>query len=182
MKIIKIILASLILLLIGIRALSINIEEARPVFKEIGFLCSIFNTYCTVSDVVDNHLLAQTQFGGRIIVSSGLIGKLNVNQLRAVLYHEAGHAVFKHPEKTYRYYIDCMPDKCNETIYNSMRRQFELQADRFSALVLKYTNQDEGLSEALLIVTPIDQVNVTHPSHPSTMERIERIRRIYYGQ
>lgn len=182
MKVIKIILAIGILLLMGNRALSINIDEARPIFGEITLLCSMFGTHCTVTDVVDNHMFAQTQFNGRIIISSGLLAKLNTNQTRAVLYHEAGHAVLKHVERTYRYHQDCMPDKCNQEFIDGVRRQHEIHADRFATLVLKHTHQHEGLSEALLIITPTDQINVTHPSHPSTIERIERIRRVYYGQ
>lgn len=182
MKIAKILLVIGILFLMGNRALSINIEEARPIFKEITLLCGMFGTHCTVTDVVDNHMFAQTQFNGRIIISSGLLAKLNTNQTRAVLYHEAGHAVLKHVERTYGYHQDCIPDKCNQEFINEMRRQHELHADRFATLVLRYTHQHEGLSEALIIITPIDQMGVTHPSHPSTLDRIKEIRRVYYGR
>lgn len=182
MRIIKIILVVLILILIGTKALSITIDEAKPIFDEITVLCRIFGTHCTVEDVVSNNTFAQTQFNGRIIISSGLLEKLNENQTKSVLYHEAGHAILKHVERTYKYFKECMPDSCNDMLFTSMRRQFELQADRFAAYVLKFTNQHEGLSEALLIITPTDQINVTHPSHPSTIERIECIRRVYYGR
>ena len=181
MKIIKVILASVILLLMGIRAYPITVEEAKPVFTEIGILCNMFNAYCTVSSVPDSHLFAQTQFNGRIIISTGLLEKLNINQVRAVLYHEAGHAVLKHPEKTYKYYTECMPNGCSDNIYMAVRKEYELQADRFAVLVLKYTKQKETLSEALYIITPIEELNTVHPSHPSTSYRIEQIQRIYYG-
>lgn len=176
------ILILLIVIMLGISmcpAFAVTAEEQIKLFNEAQQLCKLYRTECTVSVVKDNTLAAQTGAYGKIQVSSEMIKRFNENQLRATLYHEVGHVVFKHVETTAEYLYMCNIQRvCNKDYFDNMRRQNELQADRFASHVLKFTGKKNELPEALLILTPPDKINETYPSHPSTAERIERIRRI----
>ena len=171
-----------IVMMLGIAmcpAFGATVEEQVKVFNETQQLCKIYRTKCTVDIVKHKELSAQTGPYGRILVSSGMIKRFNENQLRATLYHEVGHVVFRHVETTAEYLYMCNIQRaCNKEYFDNMRRQNELQADRFASYVLKFTGKKNELPEALLILTPPDKLNETYPSHPSTAERIERIRRI----
>lgn len=154
-------------------------EERELVYKETSTICSIYLTKCTVKEVEDQSMWAVTTPYGKIRVSSGLAETLTEAQLRGVLYHEAGHVVFRHVEKTTKYLEECMPEaRCNKNYLEAFKKQNEIQADRFSVLAMVLTGKPEGLSEALKIITPPKDFYKTHPTHPSTAERIYRIRRL----
>lgn len=173
----------LILLLIGLPTLAITDKEKQGLFIEAKVLCSMFAKQCKVVEETNKSMYAQTGIDNVISISSALLDRMNQKQVRSVLYHEVGHVVYGHVEKNFEYIMECSAEgTCNNPIYHEMRRNAELQADRFAIYVLKYTRQEEGLIEALLILTPKDMINTTHSTHPSTADRIKQIERLYYGK
>jgi len=160
-------------------AFPVTIEEKDRVFTEARYLCKVYRTTCNPEVIQDDRLIGETGAYGRIFISTGMIKRFNVHQLRATVYHEVGHVVFRHVEKTSEYLYICGQQRsCNPEYFDEMRRKNEYQADRFASYVLKFTNRRNELPEALLILTPPADTNKTFHSHPSTTDRIKQIRNI----
>lgn len=154
-------------------------EEYTQVFNEATTACKIYKHPCTITPIEDNKLWAQTRSGGRIEVSTKLLITMNESQVRGVIYHEVGHVVLEHIEKTAEYlYMSKLNKDYNENFFNSFRRQNELQADRFATYLGLFTFKETDLIGALIILTPTDQFYKTHISHPSTADRIQQIEQI----
>lgn len=172
-----------LLLTIGLPTLAVTSIERDDLFREVKMLCGIYGRTCKVTEIQENNLFAETHYGGDIVISTGMLNRMNKSQVRGVLYHEVGHVVLKHVEDMFNYLQECQRyNTCSTSYISAVRRSKEFQADRFATYVLKTTNQPEGLSEALLIITPEKDLYTTHPTHPSTADRINQIRRIYYGE
>lgn len=180
MKFIKIVLLAIIIILLAVPVADAVTDKQRDkVFKEVTILCNIYRKSCTIEIVDNNYLIARTQAFGKIIVSTGMIKTMNEDQFRSVLFHEVGHRVLEHVEKTSQYLYFCKHDKnCDNNYITEMKRRNEYEADRFSVLVLKFTRHKEALSDALLIITPPEHIYTTFPTHPSTADRIKQIDRI----
>lgn len=180
MKFIKLVLFIIIIILMAcLVARGATDKERDKVFKEIELLCKIYNKTCTLQIIDDNHLIARTHAFGNIEVSTSIIRALDKDQLRSVLLHEVGHRVLEHVEKTSQYLYFCQrSNNCDNNYIAEMRRRNEYEADKFATLVVKFTKHKEALSEALLIITPVDDVYKTFPTHPSTADRIYQIDRI----
>lgn len=160
-------------------AFAVTAEEQTKVFNETISLCKLYRTQCNINVVKEEYLGAQTGAYGKIFITTGLLKRFNEAQLRSTLYHEVGHVVFKHVETTAEYIYICRNQHtCNEDYLNNMRRFNESQADRFASYVLKFTNKKNELPEALLILTPKEDINKTFSSHPSTADRIREISKI----
>lgn len=158
-------------------------KEQDKVIKEAVTLCKIYLKQCTVHIVKYEGLGAQTRYGGDIYITNSLVEKLTEPQMRSVLFHEVGHVVLEHIEKTAQYQQSCEYYKtCNSEALSTVHRNYEYEADRFAVLVTKFTGKPEGLEGALVIITPKDMFNTTHATHPSTADRIQRIRKLYYGK
>lgn len=154
-----------------------SLGEYNKLAEETSGVCQVFKTTCTIKLVEHPKMWAQTKAYGAIEISTELVDKMNEAQVRGVLYHEAGHAVLQHVEKSAEYlYTTKRMGTYNETLYHNMRRQYELQADRFAVFTGILINKDTDLAGALRILTPLDQYYTTHSSHPSTADRINQIQ------
>ena len=161
-------------------------QEQDKVFGETARVCKVFNKTCTVHVVKYEGYGAQTRYGGDIYITNSLANRLNEKQLRSVMYHEVGHVVLEHIEKTAQELYNCkQSNSCNPEQVSAIHRKYEYQADRFSVLTTLFTGKGEGLSEALTIITPPDQFYKTQATHPSTADRIEAINKLtggFYGR
>lgn len=164
-------------------AFGATVKERDKVFKEATNLCKIYLKQCSIHYVNYDGMAAQTKYNGNIYISSGFVDKLTEAQLRSVLYHEVGHVVLEHIEKSAQYQYTCnYYNTCNQEAVSNIHRKYEYEADRFAVLVTKFTGKPEGLEGALKIITPPSDMNTTQTTHPSTSDRIREIRRLYYGQ
>lgn len=175
---IKIILIILTLILLAPIVFAISTKDFQQIKNEAESLCTLYNTRCTITVVDSDTPGAITKEFGKIEVSTKLLDILNSYQVRAVIYHEVGHVVLKHVDKTIDYFAGC-GKFCNPDYIAVFRRQYELQADRFSLYTCMFTNKSCDLEGALLKLTPPERVNKSSSSHPSTAKRILQIRRIY---
>lgn len=168
----------LILLSLSIQSVwAITPTERDKLFTETVLLCKVFNKRCIVNQVRDDNLWAHTKYYGQIEISTGILETMDVHQVRGVLYHEAGHAILEHVEKTAWYlYNTNQNNTFNEQAFYELRRKYEFQADRFATYIIKLTRQREGLSEALLILVPPQYYHTTSDTHPSVADRIQQIR------
>lgn len=156
-----------------------TVKEYTQVFKEATAVCKVYKHPCTIEAIKDDKMWAITMAQGKIQVSTKLLETMNQAQVRGVVYHETGHAVFQHVEKSAEYMYESMLNGTfDKDYYNEFRRQNELQADRFATYLGLFTLKDTDLIGALIILTPPDDFYKTHPSHPSTNDRIEQIEQI----
>lgn len=160
-----------------------TMQEAQKVFKEGQHICSIYRQQCIIKPVRDKKLLAQTKPYGYIDVSTYLIDKLTIEQLRGVVYHEVGHRVMQHVEKTAEYlYTSKYNGTFDKEYFSEFRKKNELQADKFAVYIGMFTFKSIDLVGALIAITPREDFYIEGETHPSTADRIENIRRLYYGQ
>lgn len=166
-----------VMLGLGLRpAFGITQCEKEHLFKETEIVCAIFNKPCTVKEVEATHLGARTSAYGNITVTSKLLEVMNEREIRGVLYHEAGHRILEHVEKTSEHLMICKHNNsCNMKYISAMKREYEFQADRFATYLVKTLGIPEGLADALRIITPQEDFNKTHSTHPSTADRIKQI-------
>lgn len=154
-------------------------QEYEQVFNEARAACKVYRTPCSITIVPHRGMFAQTKNDGQIEVSSGLLSYLTQAQVRGVIYHEVGHVVHRDVEKNAEYlYMTRLNNNFNKEFYFSMRRQAELQADRFAIYLGLFTFKDADLIGALIVITPPDEFYKTHLSHPSTADRIKAMERI----
>lgn len=181
-------LRRLFILITCLLTCSVTVQAATPeqfvkVASEGKQICKLYRTTCTVRPVAHEKLWAITKPFGEIEISTGMIEKLNEAQLRGVIYHEVGHRVLQHVEKTAEYiYISKYNKTFNQEVLNDFRRKNELQADKFAIYFSLFTLRNIDLKGALLIITPKQDMYITGNTHPSTADRIKNIRRLYYGQ
>ena len=136
--------------------------------------------------------------GGSIYVHTGLLAMTNNHELAAVLGHELGHALKRHPTRsmTRAYGVDYLAGlvlKTNKSQLKSIAlqvakqgilikygREEELEADAVSADLLRKAGlPTEGL---ISFLTKIQQLESKKPglvffsSHPPTAERVRRLQ------
>lgn len=174
-----ILLTLLVLMVTALSVTAITIQEAQPIKQEGEFICKLYNTKCDIIFVDNEYPYARTRLYGIINVSNSLVEMMNKDELRSVIYHEVGHRVLKHVEQ-----IATLIDNpaISKREISEFRYKKELEADRFATLLVKYTKRKEGLSSALLKITPPEFIDKDSPTHPSTRLRIIKIRNIYYGK
>lgn len=176
---IKRLLVLLGVLSIGLSCQASTLIERTKVFNETMDVCRAYHTKCTIGVIQNDRLLANTYEGGRILVSTGMLETMDEKQLRSVIFHEVGHVVMHHVENTKGYIQACKySNSCNQEFIYQMMRSYELKADRFSVLLTKKLGKPEGLSEALIIITPPKYLFTTSNTHPSTAARVRIIKRI----
>lgn len=166
-------------LLVGLNCSAATLVERTKVFNEAMDVCRTYHTKCTIGIIQSDRLLAQTYKDGRIIISTKMIETMDEKQLRGVVYHEVGHAVLRHVEQTTEYINSCKVNRsCNLDFIYQMMRSYELKADRFAVLLELKLRKPEGLSEALVIITPVDKLFETADTHPSTALRVRLINKL----
>lgn len=156
-----------------------TVEEYTQVFNEGISVCKMYNHPCTIKAVPSDSMWAVTMAQGNIQVSTKLLLEMNQPQVRGVVYHEVGHAVLEHIEKTAEYLYDTQrTNSFDKFYYFALRRDFEFQADRFATYLGLFTFKETDLIGALIILTPPEEFYKTQLTHPSTNDRIEQIEKI----
>ena len=176
--IIRSVLIILILILLAPIVFAIDTVTRDNLFTEVRVLCGAYGKICYPQEYKDDReMWGQTRNDNVIVLSSGLIKGMNEAQVRGVLFHEVGHVVMRHVDKTIDYLSMCGL-KCDPKAIAEMRRRYEYQADRFATFVGIFTHKEVDLEGALLILTPKEEINTTQDTHPSTADRIRAIQTI----
>ena len=182
--IIRSILIILILILLAPIVFAIDTVTRDNLFTEVRILCGAYGKVCYPREVKDDdYMWGQTRDNNTIVLSSGLIKNMNEAQVRGVLFHEVGHVVMRHVDRTIDYLYMCKL-KCDPKVIAEMRRRYEYQADRFATFVSIFTHKEVDLEGALIILTPKEEMNTVQDTHPSTADRIKAIQDIRrkYGE
>ena len=176
--IIRSVLIILTLILLAPIVFAIDTVTRDNLFTEVRILCGAYGKVCTPKEYKDDvYMWGQTRDNNIIVLSSALIKRMNEAQVRGVLFHEVGHVVFRHMDKTIDYLYMC-GNKCDPKVIAEMRRRYEYQADRFATFVSIFTHKEVDLEGALLILTDPKDINTTQDTHPSTADRIKAIQTI----
>ena len=178
------ILIIIILILLAPIVFGITTEQKDKLFTEVRMLCGTYGYICSPQEAKDfKYMWGQTSNGNVIKLSSALLNRMTEEQVRGVLYHEVGHVVFQHVDKTVDYIAMC-GSKCDPQVIAQMRRRYEYQADRFAIFTSIFTRKPIDIEGALLILTPPEKINTTELTHPSTADRIKVIQDIRrkYGE
>lgn len=175
----KKILITSILLLFGTIANAANEVEMTKVFNEVRSICPYYLQQCEPHLVISNSLQAVTHKEKNIYISSGLVKLLDEDELRAVMYHEVGHAVLRHTTREANWLVSTTANgNYSKEAYNNLRRTHEYEADRFASYTLKLMNRNNKLSEALFKIVPSQYWGIEFPTHPATTDRVHRIKMI----
>ena len=182
--IIRSILIIIVLILLAPIVFGITTDQRDRLFTEARILCHTYGYTCKPIEAVDTkYMWGQTDNYNNIRLSTALLNRMTEAQVRGVLYHEVGHVVFQHSPKTIDYLSMCR-GSCDPKAIAEMRRRYEYQADRFATFTGIFTHREVDMEGALLILTPPESINTTHPTHPSTADRIRAIQTIRrnYGE
>lgn len=154
---------------------SATLQEQEDVLLEGRMLCTIFGVRCTTVIDPSTRLFANTDGTNKITISSELGNVLTKDELRAVVYHEVGHASLKHIKKLWFFLTT---QRFDEQELKALRHKHELEADRFASYVLLVTNQPNELVSALKKIVAPEYLDKETRTHPVTTERIRRIEAI----
>lgn len=167
-----------ILLFIGLQsANAASLESTQKIFDEARGICKIYLKQCEPHLVISNQWQAVTHKEKDIYITSDLVKALTEDELRAVIYHEVGHAVLRHTTREANWLMSVSSNKTytKEAHYN-LRRIHEYEADRFASYTLKFTRRPNCLPEALFKIVPPEYWNVEFPTHPSVIDRVHKIK------
>ena len=153
--------------------------EIVQLYQEIVTLC---NTECKpVFYKDDTSLRAYSNIDNTINISSAMLYVMPIEYLRSIVYHEYAHIICKHSQqaKALLDYIkknNIIITQNDITVY---RHYQELEADKIACFLMYRDYIPNYLIDALLSVTPKENLYKRTATHPSTYDRIQRI--IYYG-
>lgn len=105
-----------------------------------------------------------------------------IEYLRSIVYHEYAHILCKHSQQTKALlgYIKKNNIIITQDDVTAYRYYQELEADKVASYLMYRDYVPNYLIEALLSVTPKENLYKRTATHPSTYDRIMRIN--YYGK
>lgn len=168
----------LALLLIG---QSCGYQDGLQVIDEVKATCNKYGHSCKVVIKQSDWKNAMTNYD-TIYVSSKLIEMLTADELRTVLYHEAGHAVLNHSQDLMKVYpkIKDLDNIQQHHIIHNYRLHKEFEADKFAIKELMIQNKPVRLTSALEKISGKKRAeSFTHPSHLDRAQSAELIMKVY---
>lgn len=153
--------------------------EIVQLYQEIVTLC---NTECKpVFYKDDTSLRAYSNIDNTINISSAMLYVMPIEYLRSIVYHEYAHLVCKHSQQTKALleYVKKNNIIITQDDVTAYRYYQELEADKVACYLMYRDYIPNYLIDALLVVTPKENIYKRTATHPSTYDRIQRI--IYYG-
>lgn len=174
----KLILILLIIFLGVSPSLSATTQEVEELFIEGKSICSDFEERCEFKTIELNTPLAYTQYR-KITIASGIYKHLTKDEVRAILYHELGHALDKHSEQGLAYYNNFYMNNGrypNAEEMKSFRYEYENKADAIAMYMLLVYKKPFTLDRALIKLEEIYDNGESSNTHPSNQLRINNIK------
>lgn len=154
--------------------------EVEQIFEEAKPICLAAMMRCNFRTLEFAAPAAYTQYNN-ITVTSGIYSILNKDEVRAIVFHEVGHAVLRHSDKAQSFYNEfTRTNKRPPTSkdISEFRHNGENQADAMAVLMLYAGRYPVTLDSALeKIVQKYNNGDVSD-SHPSSVYRIQHIKNI----
>lgn len=148
------------------------VNLARPV-------CNEHKVICTFRVVEFPRPLAYTRYND-ITLSTKTVEILTEDELRSVIFHEVAHAVLRHSNLGQQYITSIYSKKGRqptEQEIKNYRHKVELEADRYSTILLYQYGYTTKLPEALAKLST-KKYSEESISHPSDRDRINNIRNL----
>lgn len=147
------------------------VNLARPV-------CNEHKVICTFRVIDFPRPLAYTKYNN-ITLSSKTVEILTEDELRSVVFHEVAHAVLRHSNLGQQYILSIYNQgrQLTEQEIKAYRHKVELEADRYSTILLYQYGYTSKLPEALSKLSNKKYSEETL-THPSDRDRINSIRNL----
>lgn len=151
------------------------VNLARPV-------CNEHKVICTFRVIDFPRPLAYTRYNN-ITLSNKTVEILTEDELRSVVFHEVAHAVLRHSNLGQQYITSIYSKKGRqptEQEIKSYRYKVELEADRYSTILLYQYGYTTKLPEALakLSTKKYSEESISHPSDRDRINNIRNLQRI----
>lgn len=175
-RVILLLIITLIVLIemcLSIKVYGATLTDAIKVQKKLVDICNSYNKPCSVAIIKDTKPRGYTTYDGQIVFTTGLIDKLNKEQLSSVGLHEVGHNVLNHYSKMEKFLTQNEIPTENDII--AVRHSHEHQADLFAVNYLLNNNMSIALPSALEAITNPSYLNRTTVTHPSYTTRVKVI-------
>ena len=150
------------------------VNLARPV-------CNEHKVICTFRVIDFPRPLAYTKYNN-ITLSSKTVEILTEDELRGVVFHEVAHAVLRHSTLGQQYILSIYNKgrQPTEQEIKAYRHKVELEADRYSTILLYQYGYTSKLPEALAKLSnkKYSEETLTHPSDRDRINNIRNLQRI----
>ena len=151
------------------------VNLAKPV-------CNEHKVICTFKVIDFPRPLAYTQYNN-ITLSTKTVEILTAEELRSVVFHEVAHAVLRHSNLGQQYITSIYSNKGRqptEQEIKAYRHKVELEADRYSTILLYQYGYTTKLPEALakLSTKKYSEESISHPSDRDRINNIRNLQRI----
>lgn len=151
------------------------VNLAKPV-------CNEHKVICTFKVIDFPRPLAYTQYNN-ITLSTKTVEILTAEELRSVVFHEVAHAVLRHSNLGQQYIVNIYSNKGRqptEQEIKAYRHKVELEADRYSTILLYQYGYTTKLPEALakLSTKKYSEESISHPSDRDRINNIRNLQRI----
>ena len=150
------------------------VNLARPV-------CNEHKVICTFKVIEFPRPLAYTKYNN-ITLSNKTVEILTEDELRSVVFHEVAHAVLRHSNLGQQYILSIYNQGRQPTQdeIKTYRHKVELEADRYSTILLYQYGYISKLPEALIKLSnkEYSKESLTHPSDRDRINNIRNLQRI----
>lgn len=150
------------------------VNLARPV-------CNEHKIICTFKVIEFPRPLAYTKYNN-ITLSNKTVEILTEDELRSVVFHEVAHAVLRHSNLGQQYILSIYNQGRQPTQdeIKAYRHKVELEADRYSTILLYQYGYTTRLPEALIKLSnkEYSEESLTHPSDRDRINNIRNLQRI----
>lgn len=171
-------LLTIIALIIICSPVNAKVNETEKIIlkQTIENACFEYKNPCYVTFLDTKRVNAHTYRNGEIAFTTGILNRLNYDELEAVGMHEVGHHILKHYWKT-EVWLDYIKDK-DYTAINRAKflHSREIEADLFATHHYLSKGKLNYLPQALQKIIPQDKQFIDVVSHPSCMKRVYLMR------
>lgn len=150
------------------------VNLAKPV-------CNEHKVICTFRVIDFPRPLAYTRYNN-ITLSNKTVEILTEDELRSVVFHEVAHAVLRHSNLGQQYILSIYNQGRQPTQdeIKAYRHKVEIEADRYSTILLYQYGYTTRLPEALIKLSnkEYSEESLTHPSDRDRINNIRNLQRI----
>lgn len=168
-------------LLLTLPTYGATLQDLDDITNSITPICIDHKIICTFRVIDFPRPLAYTRYNN-ITLSSKTVEILTEDELRSVVFHELAHAVLRHSNLGQQYILSIYNKGRQPTQdeIKNYRHKVELEADRYSTILLYQYGYTTKLPEALakLSTKKYSEESISHPSDRDRINNIRNLQRI----
>nr|DAL96001.1 MAG TPA: hypothetical protein [Caudoviricetes sp.] len=169
-------------LLLTLPTYGATLKDLDSIVNLVRPVCNEHKLICTFRVIEFPRPLAYTRYNN-ITLSNKTVEILTEDELRSVVFHEVAHAVLRHSNLGQQYITSIYSKKGRqptEQEIKSYRYKVELEADRYSTILLYQYGYTTKLPEALakLSTKKYSEESISHPSDRDRINNIRNLQRI----